>query len=756
MSVDLVLPLEKAMDVSLCGGKARALGQLINAGFNVPPGFVITTHAETKMDKSLEDEILRYFDNFNTPYVAVRSSAVGEDSSTASWAGQLESYLNVDKTGLIDAIKKCWASIESERAISYAKEHDVPQSELKVGVVVQKMINSDTAGVMFTVNPVNQLSEEIVIEAIYGLGELLVQGLVTPDTFVVEKSSGAVKHYDHHRQKSYLIFKDGKNRKTALPQDKKSARVLGGGQIKSLAKLARQTEKHYKFPQDVEWAIEDGQIYIVQSRPITTLVPQQTADLPEFFRHCVLTIARPGSMQRDEIVRYSANAIVPVQVATIPFEGNNRGYYFEAEDAKKLLGKSMAMVDSADKLKINLEAYISLKKEALQLVKLVEQNPRSYKEILKTYRTFLTNLSPFLYVGVAVDKIIYPNFKVTIEKLYASQSEKVLEAVATPKDFHDYQKMRLALCKIVLKDDSKSCEADIKKLVDDFRHVNEYTFVEPLLTAEAAKKELVAINDKQAQAELHDIENSIDKSSQINDFLRSVISDRTLLNQAFLIREYGLLRTDRIDRLKLVQSRLRATFKEIAKDMLQLDGNAWTKDHVANLLDIEIDDFIAEQKIPEFKAIEQRLDQKYLYYYTDGKATVITDSNIVERARKIITKPAITGQNSLISPGTVAYKGTAKGSVIKIMNVKDLKRMHEGAIMVARVTMPDYTPYMKQAAGFITAEGGITSHAAIVARELKKPCIVGSQNCMDVLQEDDKIVLDATNQVVTRQKNGAR
>lgn len=235
-------------DVLDVGGKGASLGEMTKAGIPVPQGFVITTEAKGQIN---EGEILKAYDDLNTEKVSVRSSAVAEDSAQASWAGQLETYLNITKENLIDKVKDCWNSIKSERARSYAARQNLPEDQLLIAVVIQKMVDSKTSGVMFTVNPVTKDKNEIMIEFVLGLGESLVQGLVTPDNFIVDKKSLEIRSKD-------------------LQQKGKQA--LSDEKIKELVKFGKTIEEHYGSPQDIEWAIDDqGKIWILQSRPITTL-----------------------------------------------------------------------------------------------------------------------------------------------------------------------------------------------------------------------------------------------------------------------------------------------------------------------------------------------------------------------------------------------------------------------------------------------------------------------------------------------------
>lgn len=264
-------------DVGTVGGKGASLGEMTKASIRVPSGFVITAQTHQKflndsLPVDVEQEILKAFDELGVERVAVRSSAVAEDSSQASWAGQLETYLNVSREDLINKVRECWNSIKSERALSYAGEKDLSENELFVAVVVQKMIESKSSGVMFSINPISKNSNEIMIEAGYGLGEMLVQGLIIPDNFIVDKESLEIKSKDIQSQDTMLLFIGGENKEVSVPEDQKSAQAVSDEVVKALAKMAVKIELQYEVPQDIEWAIDDqNKIWILQSRPITTL-----------------------------------------------------------------------------------------------------------------------------------------------------------------------------------------------------------------------------------------------------------------------------------------------------------------------------------------------------------------------------------------------------------------------------------------------------------------------------------------------------
>ncbi|HLB66626.1 MAG TPA: PEP/pyruvate-binding domain-containing protein [Candidatus Saccharimonadales bacterium] len=268
MSDELVQLLEKATDIELCGGKAVFLGELIRAGFNTVNGFVVTTEAFGKMDKELVLKILKNFDGLNVEYVAVRSSATTEDSKNTAWAGQLETFLNVKRENVIQRIKDCWASIDSERAQSYAKQHGVKTG--KVAVIVQPMIQFYGGGVAFSIHPVTQEADKIIVEVALGL-EAVVSGETTPDTYIIGKQSLAILEKHITIQTKKMV--QGKDGKTVWQEigDEGAKQKLADEKIRELAGEIVKLEKHFGFPVDAEWGLIDKKILIMQCRPITTV-----------------------------------------------------------------------------------------------------------------------------------------------------------------------------------------------------------------------------------------------------------------------------------------------------------------------------------------------------------------------------------------------------------------------------------------------------------------------------------------------------
>ncbi|MEK7652118.1 MAG: PEP/pyruvate-binding domain-containing protein [Patescibacteria group bacterium] len=298
--------------VSEAGGKGASLGEMTNAKMPVPPGFVVLASAfnrfleetdldteiealfkkvkhndinsverasveirqlilEATMPKDLQQDILKSFKALKATYVAVRSSATAEDSKTASWAGELETYLNVTEKNVIAMVKKCWSSLFTPRAIFYRYEKKLNKKVVSVAVVVQTMVQSEVAGISFTVHPVTKDYNQMVIEAGFGLGEAIVSGSVTPDTYVVHKKDFSILDINISEQSMMIVKSGNRNLNKKLSKKDGGKQKLSGKQIVELAKICKNIEKHYKHPQDIEWAYTNNKFYITQSRPITTL-----------------------------------------------------------------------------------------------------------------------------------------------------------------------------------------------------------------------------------------------------------------------------------------------------------------------------------------------------------------------------------------------------------------------------------------------------------------------------------------------------
>lgn len=301
-------------DVEKVGGKGANLGEMTQAGFPVPGGFVVTSSAYKHMievneledkikavlkdlnvedadalnrassrvqkiiesspfPKDIEDQVYKAYDKLGKdPWVAVRSSATAEDLPQASFAGQQETYLNVrGDASVIVHIRKAWASLFEPRAIYYRVQQGFDHFKVALAVPVQKMVQSDVSGIMFSINPVTNDKSKIVIEAIWGLGENIVQGTVTPDHYEVDKTELKLLEHKTVHQDIEMVRSGEGNIQRKVPKSRQDKRKLTDKEAEEVAKLGKKLQQHYFFPQDSEWAIENGKLYVVQTRPITTV-----------------------------------------------------------------------------------------------------------------------------------------------------------------------------------------------------------------------------------------------------------------------------------------------------------------------------------------------------------------------------------------------------------------------------------------------------------------------------------------------------
>ncbi|RLC32663.1 phosphoenolpyruvate synthase, partial [Candidatus Woesebacteria bacterium] len=209
--------------------------------------------------------------------VAVRSSATAEDLPTASFAGQQETYLNIKgEANLVETVKKCWASLFTARAIFYREENKILHDQVKISVIVQTMIQSEVSGVAFTIDPVTNDKSKIIIEAVWGLGEYIVKGLVVPDTYSVQKETFSILSKKISDQSVQLVKQGLKTKEIDVPKKKRDLQKISDKEITKLAIIADKLQKHYYFPQDIEWAKQGSSLHIVQTRPVTTVSEGKT------------------------------------------------------------------------------------------------------------------------------------------------------------------------------------------------------------------------------------------------------------------------------------------------------------------------------------------------------------------------------------------------------------------------------------------------------------------------------------------------
>jgi pyruvate, water dikinase len=300
--VSLVLPFgeQDCLEVAQVGGKGASLARMTSLGLPVPPGYVVPAGAlahampdggtellelarrqdadgaqalvrDVDLDPALREAVLRAYAELGDgdPPVAVRSSACAEDSEEASFAGQQETYLHVRGGDSLRArIRDCWASFFSERALFYRAQKG-SLDDLGMAVVVQRMVQADLAGVLFTCDPVRKRSDRMVVEAVLGLGEAVVSGQVTPDHYVLKRDGSVKKAQVHEQPYAIVALPDGGVAEQPLDAEAGGARKASDEVLAELARIGDDLEQRLGRPQDIEWAVQDGEIFVLQARPVT-------------------------------------------------------------------------------------------------------------------------------------------------------------------------------------------------------------------------------------------------------------------------------------------------------------------------------------------------------------------------------------------------------------------------------------------------------------------------------------------------------
>lgn len=631
------------------GGKAASLGELINAGIQVPDGFIVTTEAfddflsETDLLQEIKSELsdvdksiihtienaanniqglilkqdvpenlvaklLEEFKALGSEYVAVRSSATSEDGKDHAWAGQLDSYLNVTEENLVESIQKCWASLFTPRAIFYRFENGLQDADVSVAVVVQTMVQSKKSGIAFSVHPITEDVNQMVIEAGFGLGEAIVSGQITPDSYVVSKKDTAVIDVNVNKQ-TKALYKGSEGNDWKELGKEGTDRVLSDDNVSELSKLIVEIEKHYSSPQDIEWAYADGKFYITQSRPITTL---------------------------SNIKKEARKPLFKINVS-----------------------RDMALA--------TFEVWVKSDTEKLND-----------------------------WIGITTERIILEN------------NEGIITAYENEQIFED---AGMALKKLLA--DKNWLPRKLKEYKENIVLVKKYSDT------------LIATPSRETFEALFELLATTQGGLAIVYFVPTVegISEE---EKQLCLKERELTEKFFYDANSILESGIALIYPEL-------------KEYV-NVLSFKE---IISGNIPAKAILDER--KKYFIYY-DGMFHSYSSVTDVEKELVINIEQKVKADSEI--RGAIAFSGTAKGPAVIVLRRSDLHKVKTGDVMVCAMTNPDFLPAMHKAIAFVTDEGGITSHAAITAREMKKPCVIGTKIATESIKDGDMIEVNADSGVV--------
>lgn len=772
-------------DLENCGGKGKSLVEMTMAGFSIPCGFIINSdefmkYCEVnrlfeipleemwegiingefpdKMSDNILDLYTRVFPNKEK--VAVRSSALCEDSAEFAWSGELETYLFTDSDSLLENIKKCFASLFSERALFYAKRANIGRDKLQVAVIVQKQIESQFAGVAFSNNPLNG-ENEIVIEVVEGQGERLVSGEIIPDRYVYS--------YDG-------ILKDSKIQQSNIH--------IVNHHLDNLLHIVKKLKEFYNFPIDIEWAIEKDILFVLQCRPITTINNKNKINelLPK------LLPASKWNFDTQAAFNYMFMHSM-MSASNKQFHEKVFGFHRQIEDCIRVNGQVYKLKCAKDYLDKTISDKIATEPDFLthfsklwdDIVKWEEEYVNyltsikweevSMDSLIKETKIFAEKyICSLVYAYYFIDDFLEEKFVSLLKKEYGFTQElckEIFNDIATCSNAFgtlSYSEEPLDLLKIAIKMQNGE---NISKLLDD--HVSKYGWmlapVEREFKVFETRHYEQRINDWIKCGDVFDRLNSIILSRKQNDIsfhatIEKYHFNKELIKLATSIRTFIYYRTYLTEHTDWLFFHGRITIlREIArrKNFPENDLVMLSFDDVVSYLNNRISK-------SEALSLAKSRSQYYAIIYVSGELITFDgeDALAIEHSfvpsfvdsQKMVSQDVSNHENinSIFVEGTICYPGRVVGKIKIVKTLSDCDKVQKGDILVANMTTPNFISAMERAAGFVTDQGGITCHAAILSREMRIPCIVGTSIATKIFHDEDIVEVDAYLGIVRKLK----
>ena len=793
-------------DVNIAGGKGASLGEMYNSNIPVPNGFVVLSNAfdefteKTRLTNEIENELIKVdinkvetvenasekiilailkkefpekfkqsinkkFDELNTKFVAVRSSATSEDSSDAAWAGQLDTFLNTTKENLLENIKKCWASLFTPRAIFYRFEKKLDKTDVSVAVVIQKMVASQISGIAFSVHPITEDYNQILIEAGIGLGEAIVSGQITPDNYVIRKNDLEIEAKNISEQNKALFR--GENGGVEWKNVKENSQKLSDEWILKLSKIIIHIEDHYGFPCDIEWAYENKELYITQSRPITTLTnldsKKQEIEKKD-------DESNSNHLADEFIKELNEQSIVPPQHNSSIFVQAS-GWNFDKYFKEKYHDKTPLPVLVISKGSEGIMYYPFTK-----LVELCEEYFDNYWNdptiLTRIIETFEKHKEKSEKIYLEINKITKNEKEINnlygkLEEIYTNTVE--LNAVSAFSFYFDkniFEKLILKY-KINISDKNKVWGLASKPVTNSFNKQRE-TYLLELISSKKSFNDIIN-KCRYFGADYGHIESEKELGKRLKQEYKEFINNPEKAKEKITTYKNELAaRTKERER----------ELKKLNKDELKI---IYYINKIIELRDLR-KDLISKMTLQLFLACEIMFDKfdvskELIYFYRmdeiikgekyfksiiselkkrkEGYSCLLSYNGTIKEENNFEINKKILEEfvNSKIKPrnkikGQVAHKGLVKGKVRVVRNKEEFKYFEDGEVLVTGMTRPEFIPLMKKSIAIVTDEGGVTSHAAIISRELKKPCLIGTKDASRILKTGDLVEVDANKGIV--------
>ncbi|XHW49351.1 PEP/pyruvate-binding domain-containing protein [Streptococcus dysgalactiae subsp. equisimilis] len=807
----------KKEDVLVAGGKGANLGEMTSAKINVPSGFVITADAyrdflkvngidiliENGIKKSVDDKrkLLneaehfrgkiksgkfperlenaireKYFNHGNNTRVAVRSSATAEDLPDASFAGQQETYLNVQGIeSVLNAVRNCYASLWGNRAVSYRFHQGYDQTSVSIAVVIQEMIESEKSGVLFTVNPVNKKENEMQINASFGLGESVVSGRVTADSYIIDKS-GKIAQVNIGSKETQIIYGDKETVEVAVSSDKRKTRALNDREILELMKCGLEIEKHYRMPMDIEWAIKNDIVYILQARAITTLknsgnditgndliekyikgkkIKKDTREVMSFFlekmpfAHRVLDFDYLMAINDQKVNILSEGGIIlprnPIidddGIQTFSDEGKRIGknifkffiilknmkdcefcykkckdfmniYETEIEEIKHLNFENMTLMECGNFLE---ESYALLQKLAYDRFKYAlfpsVLNSKKFTKIIKKVNS---NYSSFDFYWDLDNKTSVITNDVYTMACEIRKNEALKRAIISGDNFKElYKKFN-----------------DFKNISDEFMKDNGFKSDYNCYCLSA--KTFLEDPDRLTNILRPILNENSNESKDTKDFSKLMESIEGIYGKKYQdiekqIKYFRYFHVVREESQYLWETLFYYVRKCVKRINFILLGDENIEIGVANLFHKELLKAINRGNLNE--SDKEKINRRNEKFPLAVK--------VWEASKLLIFKT-----DGDVLKGVSGSTGIAVGKVCLINSPKEFYKMKKGDILVCHLTDPEWTPLFKLASAVVADTGSALSHAAIVAREYNIPAVLGVGFATTKFKDGDTIQVD--------------
>jgi pyruvate,water dikinase len=713
------------LDPSLLGAKAANLGRLASAGFPVPPGFVVTTAAEGH-PREASSQMLEAASALGAERFAVRSSGTAEDLKDASFAGQYETFLNVRPEGLPEAVERVFDSASASRVSAYKEDCAGTKGEAayaRMAVLVQVMVGADSAGVAFTANPVTGVRDEVVVTAVRGLGERLVSGEAVGDEWVV--------------------------RGTDALCTRASEAAITAQQAADIAALARRVEEHFGSPQDIEWAISEGRLYLLQARPMTALpetvdwIPPTQAYwmrnfrlgewLPEamtpLFADWLLGLIEGGYLRG---MRSTVGTAVPFRYAAI------NGWYYTTlpEVSPRLLARTL--VESRGRMvPIMWNALIRVNNDPVGADRAVlgrladewraEVLPR-YRRMVTTAEERVEDATPGELVGI-VDEV-------------GTAAGEYLFSLAMVGG--SAWKMEAALAKFVRRNLSDRVESGYQVLLRGLFGMNPGTPPHAVQSVDWYRSTLGELGfegeDSGGSTRRREINSEREAAERA---CRTVLVDQPKLLSQFdallgVAQRYAVLRELQARDFTLAWPLLRRCALRLGENLAERGGIVTAED-VFFLTRAELDgrgDSSAD--VADRRQRWQR--QRRLVAPLDLGTPPKTIRNLMHGTAEAARSRPVSPDAVLV--GEPASPGRATGAVHVVRGPEDFRTFRGGEVLVARLTAPAWTPLFGRAAAVVTDGGTLAAHASLVAREYGIPAVVGAGNATLRLRDGQVVTVD--------------